>query len=492
MEIVQKTLKQGKELRSSKEKYEIVSVLGRGNFGITYRAKVEIMHGNIPIYGDVAIKEFFMPAICMREEDGTVTVNALQKRTFNECMEDFREEAEALKKMVGNKGVVKVNETFAANGTFYYVMEYLGEVSLKQHITQTQSMSEEEAVPLFCKIAAAVGSLHAQKRLHLDIKPGNIMMQDGEPKLIDFGQSHQFGKSRSTKRKPSAACSDGYAPLEQYSGITRFMPQADIYALGAVLFFMITGKKPLPASELTPEYIEQELPHGISSKTREIIYTCLARDAADRYCCIDDMLRLLPPCGDIDDDITILLADIPKPKTYYTRKIIGSLLGTAIALTVIVTITVLVQHFRPDNTDTATHVTEDETPVKTVSKTATGDTTEYTKTSVQREETPKTEDVKHTKEAVSQPSPVATPTHPAATKRNATSIGWATWSGKCDSSGNPVGFGTLTVRQKKQIRESVTLYPGDRITDCEFYGNTVYQGTLYRAGSNQPEYISPE
>lgn len=512
MAITQKTLQQGTELRSSKERYEIVSVLGMGNFGITYRAKVEIMHGNIPIYGDVAIKEFFMSSICMREADGSVSVNAIQRKTFSECREDFRKEAEALKKMADNKGVVKVNETFEANGTCYYVMEYLGDVSLKRLVAQSGPMGEEEAMALLCKIATAVGSLHSQNRLHLDIKPGNIMMPDGEPKLIDFGQSLQFGKSGAAKRRVSAACSDGYAPPEQYSGIRHFKPQADIYALGAVLFFMLTGKKPLPASELTPEYIDRELPQGISANVRGIVRKCLSKYAAKRYESIAEMLRLLPAGDDADgDDGTTLLADVPRPNIYYKRKVVGIVLGVIVAAAMILLVAFIVGQCRSDATPPAKAADKVETAAETDSITDRQEGQPVREDGKEppadkakdedRAEPPQDSKAKDAQAASvassNDANPIASPAKPTnaantAKARRTVSLGWATWSGKCDGYGNPTGFGTLTVTQKKQIRESVVLYPGDRIVECEFYGNAVYQGTLYRAGSSQPEYISPE
>ena len=287
-------LPKGTRLHSSKEKYEIVSVIGNGNFGITYKAKVEIMHGHIPIYGDVAIKEFFMPSICMREGDGNVSANALQRKIFLQCKDDFKKEAKAIQQLTESKGVVKVNEIFEANGTCYYVMEYLGETSLKIYVHERNRLSEEEALTIFAKMTAAVGSLHSHNRLHLDIKPGNVMMTGGEPKLIDFGQSRVFGNGGHSMYGGMGACSEGYAPPEQYKGIHRFMPETDIYALGAVLFFMLTGKRPPSAQEMERQEVGALLPKDVSDNTRNVIIRCMSCEVKDRYSCAGEVLRQLP------------------------------------------------------------------------------------------------------------------------------------------------------------------------------------------------------
>lgn len=494
-------LSQGTLLYSKKEKYEIVSVIGNGSFGITYHAKVEIMHGHIPIYGDVAIKEFFMPSICMRGNDGAISVNAVQRKTFQQCREDFKKEAEALQQMSDNEGVVKVNETFEANGTCYYVMEHLGDTTLKDYVSTKGPLDEAEAVSLFVRITAAVGSLHAQNRLHLDIKPSNIMMPNGTPKLIDFGQSVQFGRGGHTQRA-AAACSDGYAPQEQYAGIRRFMPQTDIYALGAVLLFMVTGKRPPAAGELSLERLGQELPAHLSAETRGMILKCMAHEAKDRYSCTGEILRLLDTevSADTDDeeDSTMLLQDRPSTYRRYSRKALGMAVGTVIALVLIAVVTLLARHADDDSGGTAQTVKA----ADSISATAAGTgkveaqdevtpvrkTTEQTATQpIEKEKTdgsatPQRQEAVRTAEHKPAESP--------GTGHGTHDLGWATWRGGTDDYGQPSGMGTLNVRRTRRLNDNVTVYPGDRIEECEFYQNRVYQGMLYRKGETTGEYIN--
>lgn len=481
-----KALPIGTRLHSNKEKYEIVSVIGNGNFGITYKAKMEIMHGHIPIYGDVAIKEFFMPSICVRENDGTVSINALQKNTFYQCRDDFKKEAEALQQLTDSDGVVKVNETFEANGTCYYVMEYLGDTSLKIYVQERGQLSEEEALTLFAKLASAVGSLHSQNRLHLDIKPGNVMMTDRGPKLIDFGQSRQFGKSGHPKYGGKGACSDGYAPQEQYDGVHSFLPGIDIYALGAVLLFMLTGKRPPAAQEMERQEIESLLPKDVSDITINVISRCMAYEAKDRYSCVGEILRELPQGivsmnDEEEDDGTVLINDMPSSYRFGKRKLVV-LLAATVVFTAMCGIKLC--NTRKETKQGVVEV-KDTTRCDTIKKEKMNVSKESVPLPIPQTEKPVKQSPKQTSPKENKPS-----TSPTYQRQETTSLGWAEWYGSVDEYGQPTGIGTLRVKRTKTLGDGVTVNPGDRIEDCEFYQNRVYQGILYRKGETSGEYIN--
>lgn len=117
---------------------------------------------------------------------------------------------------------------------------------------------------------------------HLDVKPDNIMMvgkPDGlHPVLIDFGLSLHFKKNGSvTNKKAGLGTSDGYSPLEQYAGITKFSPSADVYALGATLLYMLTGKNPVRASDMSQKYIINALPDDVSEKCSSLLINALKK-----------------------------------------------------------------------------------------------------------------------------------------------------------------------------------------------------------------------
>lgn len=126
---------------------------------------------------------------------------------------------------------------------------------MRAYVKKNGKLGEEEMLELMRPIIDAVEFLHKHRMTHLDIKPDNIMLATGEdsrvrPTLIDFGLSKHYGKDgKPTSTINTLGCSDGYAPIEQYGGITTFSPSADVYALGATMLFCLTGKDPKKATE---------------------------------------------------------------------------------------------------------------------------------------------------------------------------------------------------------------------------------------------------
>ncbi len=247
----------GSVLKGEKS-YIIEKVLGAGGFGITYKAAVDIQVGNLTIRGHVAIKEHFMKDHCEREQDGATVVcpgTENSRALTANSLKDFVAEAKRLSDYgAGHSNIVKVNEIIEANGTAYYVMEYLEGQSLADYLDVHGPLTEKEIEEIIYPIIDATAYLHRRKVTHLDIKPGNIMLSrnsDGtvRPVLIDFGLSkHYDADGSATSTVNTMACSDGYAPMEQYSGITTFCPTADVYALGATLYAAASGKRPLKSS----------------------------------------------------------------------------------------------------------------------------------------------------------------------------------------------------------------------------------------------------
>lgn len=255
----------GFKLQSKDRIYEIVKVLGAGSFGITYLATTKVSIGNISTTIKFAIKEHFMSASCYRGNDGaTVNIVPGAKSDVVDSRADFITEANRLKRLcLKSRNIVSVNETFEANGTAYYVMEYLDGGN-------PSKCSEEEAVSIVMQIADAIYEIHNEHVLHLDIKPDNIVLKTNDknetyPVLIDFGISKHFdSKGRPTSSLSAKGASPGYAPQEQYAGVSEFSPKYDIYALAAVLFYLCTGQNPPDAFKISPN--QQELKKGLSGK----------------------------------------------------------------------------------------------------------------------------------------------------------------------------------------------------------------------------------
>lgn len=265
-------------------RYVIQGVLGAGGFGITYKATTRITFQNLPVDISVAIKEHFVNRDCRRSHDGSVTSTDGYRDEVEASRKAFRTEARRLNEISGRcPYIISVNEVFDANETTYYVMEFVDGKTLSDyvshHVANTgRPLSEEEALALFRPLSEAVSFLHDNRVLHQDIKPGNVMLCLNEhgrlyPKLIDFGLSkHYDAQGQPTSTINMAGYSEGYAPLEQYRGVSSFAPTVDVYALGATLYFMLTGTRPRPAGDMLPDDIRTALlAAGVSTVTCEAV-----------------------------------------------------------------------------------------------------------------------------------------------------------------------------------------------------------------------------
>lgn len=144
-------------------------------------------------------------------------------------------------------------EIFQENGTSYYVMEFISGRSINQLLDEKGVFDIPVALRYINSVGEALKHVHSHKYLHLDVKPDNILVRgNGEPVLIDFGGAKHFtedGDTESTTTPP--VHSDGYSPMEVYTGISSFAPEADVYALAATFYKMITGIRPAKALDLS-------------------------------------------------------------------------------------------------------------------------------------------------------------------------------------------------------------------------------------------------
>lgn len=234
-------------------RYQVKSILGQGSFGITYLASVNLIGslGSIPTGSKVAIKEFFMRDVNGRNEE-TVTTGSKDGIFFN-YKRRFIKEAHTLSKLK-HPNIVKVLDLFEENNTAYYVMEYLDGGSLDKLISDKNGLSFSEANPIIKQIASALGYMHSQKMLHLDLKPANVMLnKNGDAILIDFGLTKQFDVNGVPESSTTIGHgTPGYAPIEQanYQSGQGFPVTMDVYALGATLYKMLTGVRPPAAFEV--------------------------------------------------------------------------------------------------------------------------------------------------------------------------------------------------------------------------------------------------
>ncbi len=304
-------LKLGTLLRGPRLVYKIVEVLGQGGFGITYKATTKDVVGNIPVEYAVAIKEHFIKDENSRDTDTmtVLTTNTKKKAEVTESLNAFIAEARKLYEVGGRSPhIVRVNESFRANGTAYYVMEYIDGISLDgyvrdeymdEYIAASHKAWEEKTLRLISQVGEALATLHDNHMTHLDVKPQNIMLcSDGgneyTTKLIDFGLAkHYDSEGHATSSMKVAGLSEGYAPMEQYVGINTFTPEADVYALAATLYYMLCGKHPRVASEVSEKYIRDTIPPYFSPRITDAICRAMRQNRMERTHSVREFLHQL-------------------------------------------------------------------------------------------------------------------------------------------------------------------------------------------------------
>ena len=222
--------------------YRIIEVLGQGGFGLTYKAE------DTRLAVLVAIKEYFPSDIAVRDKGYTVQSRSSQEQgVFGWGREKFLEEARTLARF-RNPNIVRVARLFEANNTAYMVLDFESGPNLSQwRKALGRAPTEDEIDEIAKTLLDAVGSVHDAGILHRDIKPANVIMRDGSvPVLIDFGAARQALGARS--KTVHAIVTPGYSPKEQYAlDVDRQGAWSDIYALGATLYFLITGMQPADA-----------------------------------------------------------------------------------------------------------------------------------------------------------------------------------------------------------------------------------------------------
>lgn len=223
--------------------YRIEDFLGRGGFGVTYLAldtQLDLL---------VAIKEYLPEQIAERTINKAVQPKSeTESSTFSWGLTRFIKEAQTLAKFK-HPSIVRVMAVFEQNGTAYMVMEYERGQELKEVIRSRNFCSEANLQKIIGPVIDGLAEVHRHGYIHRDIKPANILIrEDGSPVLLDFGSARLATGAQT--QSLTALVSVGYAPLEQYNDANDSQqgPWTDVYALGAVLYFAITGNVPVDST----------------------------------------------------------------------------------------------------------------------------------------------------------------------------------------------------------------------------------------------------
>ena len=223
--------------------YRIVKKIASGGFSIVYLAYDS--EGNA-----VAIKEYLPSALALRQPGQLIpVVDKPHLAVFRIGLKCFFEEGRALARIV-HPNVVRVLNFFRAHETVYMVMAYESGHSLQEHIARVlgkgSRLKEGFIRKVFKGVCQGLREVHANKLLHLDLKPANIYLRsDCSPILLDFGAARQAINKDLMALAPMYT--PGFAPPELYVKGSALGPWSDIYSIGAALFSCMSGGPPQAA-----------------------------------------------------------------------------------------------------------------------------------------------------------------------------------------------------------------------------------------------------
>lgn len=222
----------------------------------------------------------------------TVALKMILDRNLSsrEAVQRFYAEAE-MAAGLNHPGIVPVYDVGSHGGHHYYVMGLVEGPTLAQEMARRE-FSIEEAVRLVCDLAAAIHHAHEHGVVHRDLKPGNILLAENEtPQITDFGLAKRVDRPSEFTVAGQVLGTPGYMAPEQAAGDMAHAGKAvDIYALGAVLYHLLTGHPPfrtaldalvcvLEQDPVPPRVLSRRVPRDLDT----ICMKCLSKHPADRY-----------------------------------------------------------------------------------------------------------------------------------------------------------------------------------------------------------------
>ncbi|GAB4376543.1 MAG: hypothetical protein Kow00121_23820 [Elainellaceae cyanobacterium] len=262
----------GKSLQGGK--YTLDALLGRGGFGITFRAT-----------------HHFLDEPCVIK-----TLNPeLKDPQFSELVHKFRDEAKRLK-LCEHPNIVRMRDFFMEDGVPYLVMDYIPGQSLEQVVFPKNPLPEALAVHYIRQIGAALEVVHQKGLLHRDVKPENIILRQGTDQviLIDFGIAREFTAGRTQVHTNLVTV--GYAPVEQYMQRARRTPATDVYGLAATLYALLMAKVPTASilRDRQPMLEPRQVIPNLSPAVNQAVLRGMALEVEQRPSSVTEWLALLP------------------------------------------------------------------------------------------------------------------------------------------------------------------------------------------------------
>lgn len=205
----------------------------------------------------------------------------------------FAREAAALGG-VSHPAIVRYLGHGCERGVHYLVMDWLDGQTLADHVADV-GISPAETLAVAARVAAGLAEVHARGLVHRDIKPGNLMLVDGDPArvtILDFGVARPTATQAVVTHTGRTVGTPGYMSPEQFRGAGHVDHRTDVYALGCVLFFLLCGRAPFLAkspADLIADHLTRPAPAAssmiaaIAPAVDAIVARCLAKSADRRF-----------------------------------------------------------------------------------------------------------------------------------------------------------------------------------------------------------------
>ncbi|TRU19742.1 MAG: serine/threonine protein kinase [Microcystis aeruginosa Ma_MB_S_20031200_S102] len=283
-------------------KYEILEVLGRGGFGLTYKAR----HRQLTL--EVVIK--------------TPDISQKRDTEYEYYVRQF--EAEALKLAIFSRTphahIVRISDFFTEGQVPCLVMDFIQGQTLMERVKTQGKLSEAECLKYIRQIGSALEAVHQAGMVHRDAHPGNIMIQpNGNAILIDFGIAKEIIPAGSSST--DYAANPDFAPYEQvYKGSkANRQPSVDIYALAASFYYAVTGQKPTPSMERRldnrPLTLPKEINPNLSDHLNTAITLGMALEKENRPQSMSDWLQQLElPPPPVEEKYRQEIVNPPQPR----------------------------------------------------------------------------------------------------------------------------------------------------------------------------------
>lgn len=276
-------------------RYEKLYVIDTGGMGEVFLAK------DLYTNKEVAIKRMLEKRVLEKDEK-------IRQANF----ERFKREIEIMSS-ISSENVVKVFDYFEENLHLFIVMEYVKGEDLKSLLKKQKVLNFKDALKIFWQLALAMKAINAQRIVHRDIKPQNILIQnDGTVKLTDFGISWQENDERLTRTGVAIGTATYMPPERLDNNINDW--RSDLYSCGIIFYEMVTGTVPYEGGpvEIYKAMMKRNVPRlreiikNIPVLLDNIIAKCVARNINDRYQNIEELLH----------DLNILIESINANSEY--------------------------------------------------------------------------------------------------------------------------------------------------------------------------------